>query len=264
MSTARQMFGACVIAGEIYVTGGMTSDDVILSSVEKYSPLSDTWSAVTQMPDEISMHSIVVVGSVMYVLGHSSAEGIPKFDSMQGTWSEGAPAPQNIYLSAAVAVGTDIYVFGGEDLEGAKQDSIMKYDTVADAWSMLAPMPHASSYHSASVCNGLVHIVGAGDDGHEVLRFDPASAEWSSLCPTLHDRECGQSFLLGGCLHASGEHSEGSSVERYDVATDIWTAVEDMMEERDSFCAVTIESKGPSEERDLFDSLIDKASCRQP
>jgi hypothetical protein len=119
MSTARSMFGACVIAGEIYVTGGIESDDVILSSVEKYSPSSDTWSAVTPMPAAISMHLAVVVGSVMYVLGNGAAEGIPQFDSMQGTWSEGAPAPQNIHGSAVVAVGTDIYVVGGADLEGA-------------------------------------------------------------------------------------------------------------------------------------------------
>jgi N-acetylneuraminic acid mutarotase len=118
MSTARSMFGACVIAGEIYVTGG-TYDDVILSSVEKYSPSSDTWSAVTPMPAAISMHLAVVVGLDMYVLGNGAAEGIPQFDSMQGTWSEGAPAPQNIHGSAVVAVGTDIYVVGGADLEGA-------------------------------------------------------------------------------------------------------------------------------------------------
>jgi hypothetical protein len=260
MSTARSMFGACVIAGEIYVTGGIESDDVILSSVEKYSPSSDTWSAVTPMPAVMSMHLAVVVGSVMYVLGNGAAEGIPQFDSMQGTWSEGAPAPQNIWGSAAVAMGTDIYVFGGLDIEGVKQDSVLKYDTVADVWSMLAPMPHASSGHSACIYDDLVYIVGAAEDGHEVLRFDPASAEWGTLAFTLDDRIGHTLIVLGGILHMVGV----GRVERYDVASDTWIVVADMLEER-SWCeAVTIASAGRAEDQDLFDSLIDKASRGQP
>jgi hypothetical protein len=261
MSTARKHFGACVIAGEIYVTGGMESDDDILSSVEKYSPLSDTWSAVAPMHLEISMHSAIAVGSVIYVLGNGSAEGIPKFDSMQGTWSEGAPAPQNIWDSAAVAVGTDIYVFGGLDIEDVKQDSVMKYDTVADAWSMLARMPRASSEHSACIYDGLVYIVGAGNGGNDVLRFDPALAEWSTLAATLDDRIGSKLFVLGGILYVVGL---GGNLGCYDAATDTWTAVADMLEGR-SWCeAVTIASAGPAKKEDLFDSLIDKASRRQP
>jgi hypothetical protein len=42
MATVRQNFGACVLAGEVYVTGGMDAENITLASVEKYSPLSDT------------------------------------------------------------------------------------------------------------------------------------------------------------------------------------------------------------------------------
>jgi hypothetical protein len=55
-----------------------------------------------------------------------------------------------------------------------------------------------------------------------------------------------------------------SSVKLYDVANDTWTAVADMLEERYACKAVTIGSAGPAGEQDLFDMLIDKASCRQP
>jgi hypothetical protein len=46
MGTARAYFGACVIVGEVYVTGGKGSGTMALANVEKYSPLSDTWSVV--------------------------------------------------------------------------------------------------------------------------------------------------------------------------------------------------------------------------
>jgi N-acetylneuraminic acid mutarotase len=269
IGTARYAFGACVIAGEIYVTGGSDADDALLSSVEKYSPSSNTWSVVAQMPIARYCHVAVAVGSAMYVLGGLSdnSEEIDnlgdflKFDSTQGTWSAIAPAPGFIFKSAAVAVGTDIYVFGGET-EGDEyddEDSVMKYDTLADAWSTLGPMPHARAEHSASVCNGLVYIVGESD-GRELLCFDPASAEWSTLAPTLRGRQNCATFVLGGILYAAGGRSDISSVEFYDVATDTWTTVAHMLEGRSLFGAVTIESAGPAEEQDLFDSLIAKAS----
>jgi hypothetical protein len=42
MGTARGLFGACVVSGEIFVTGGADADNNDLSSVERYSPSSET------------------------------------------------------------------------------------------------------------------------------------------------------------------------------------------------------------------------------
>jgi N-acetylneuraminic acid mutarotase len=264
MGSTSYSFGACVISGEIYVTGGMSVGYMTLANVEKYSPLSDIWSTVAPMPIGRYCHCAVAVGSAMYVLGGSSmGEGtsvdVFKFVSTQGTWSEVTSAPREMIKSAAVAVGTDIYVFGGEDEESDEEDLVMKYDTVADIWSTLAPMPRAGSCHSASICNGLVYIVGAGAAGRDVLCFDPTSAEWNTLTPTVSCRTDCATFVLGGCLYVASNND----VERYDVTTDTWTAVADMLNQRFSFGAVTIGSAGPAEEQDLFDCLIDQAARRQ-
>jgi hypothetical protein len=265
MATARQHFGACVIAGEVYVIGGIDAENITLASVEKYSPLSDTWSAVAPMPNVRSHHNAVTVGSAMYVLGGFTLDDNNlRFDSTHGTWSEIASEPRGVDASAAVAVGTDIYVFGGEDEEHAMQDSVLKYDTVTDDWSTLAPMPHECSYHSASLCHGLVYIVAAGLGDQQVLRFDLASGVWAILAPTLYCHAYCTSFVLDGSVYAAGGFRNKLSVERYDAATDTWTAVADMLEGRDSFGAVTIGPAGPAEEQDLFDSLIDQTSRRQP
>jgi hypothetical protein len=205
----------------------------------------------------------------MYVLGglpYGGGRGVNNFklESTQGTWSEVEHAPQRIVKSAAVAVGTDIYVFGGEDEVGEEQDFVMKYDTVADAWSTLAPMPHTSSFHSACICNGLVYIVGAGIHGQNFLCFKPDSEVWITLSPTLSCRRYCATFMLDGSLYAAGGVVNPSSVERYDAATDTWTAVASMLEARLTFGAVTIGSVGLAEEQDLFDSLIDKVFRRQP
>jgi N-acetylneuraminic acid mutarotase len=267
MGNGRYQFDACVISGEIYVTGGF--DNAPLSCVEKYTPSSDTWSAVAPLPAARHIHAAVAVGSVMYVLGGRDGEdtvaSVFKVDTTQGTWSQVAPMPTVRHALAACTIGSDIYVFGGFDGHHQIQNSVFKFDTEADEWSTLAPMPHACSFHSASVLDSLVYIVGAGAIGRDVLCFDPTSGVWSTLAPTSIRRKTGASFVVGGCLHAAGGKTTAfaSSVERYDVASNTWTAVANMLEGRTQVSAVTIGSAGPAAgEQDLFDSLIAKASSR--
>jgi N-acetylneuraminic acid mutarotase len=199
----------------------------------------------------------------MYVVGgDADEESMFKFDSTYGTWSEVAPMPERRRACAACAVGDDIYVFGGRSDDEAYA-SVFKYDTVADEWSTLTPMPCTCAFHSASVLDGMVYIMGFGYMSSEVLRFDPASGVWSTLAPTLNGHVASTSFVLGGCLNVAGG-CNSSGVERYDVATNTWNAMANMLEERYACAAVTIASTGPAKEQDLFDSLIAKASSGRP
>jgi N-acetylneuraminic acid mutarotase len=158
----------------------------------------------------------------------------------------------------------DIYAFGGYESGVRAQASVFKFDTEANEWSTLAPMPVASASHSASVLDGLVYIVGAGNSRREVLRFDLASGAWSTLASTSISRLCGASFVLDGCLYAVGGTENGASMERYDPATDTWAHVANMLEGRQHFKVVTAVGSAtrpsPAEEQDLFDSLIARAS----
>jgi N-acetylneuraminic acid mutarotase len=263
MTIRRRSCGACVVEGEIYVTGGRGDDSTRLSSVERYSPPSDTWSAVAPMPATRSSHCAVSAGCAIYVMGGfgfgagAAIASVLKFDSTQGTWTEVAPMPGARCATAACFVGSDIYVFGGK-YAGLPCSSVYKYDIEANEWSTLMPMPRACKYHSAQILDGLVYIVGAGI-GLSTLCFDPATAVWSVLAQTSVSRRCGSSFILNGILYAAGGEDAPLSVERYDVASDTWTAVENMLESRTYFAAVTVASMGPAEEEDLFNSLIAKA-----
>jgi hypothetical protein len=268
MGTARSRVGACVVAGELYVSGGHDGSNGLSSSVEKYTPSSDNWSAVAPLLTARSNHAAVVVGSAMYVLGgivagarvnEVSTSSVLKFDSMQDTWSQVAPMPVAIHSFAACAIGSDIYTFGGHG--DGYQASV--FDIETNTWSTLAPMPHACSFISASVLDGQVYIVGVDTSGRVVLCFDPTSAAWSALASTSSRRRCGVSFVLGGCQYAMGgfEGQQASgSVERYDVASNTWAYVANMLEQRSQFGAVIPISTDPTEEQDLFDSLIDRAS----
>jgi hypothetical protein len=69
MGTARWAFGACVVVGELYVIGGQDNDNNRLSSVRKYTPSTDTWSAVVPLPASCASHVAVAVGVAMSMLG---------------------------------------------------------------------------------------------------------------------------------------------------------------------------------------------------
>jgi N-acetylneuraminic acid mutarotase len=157
-------------------------------------------------------------------------------------------------------LGSDIYVFGGYDNEGTNHASIFNYDTVANTWTTLAPMPTSGVYPGVATLDGRIYVTGMGDSGKEFLFFDLTSGAWSNLARTRHNRQQGSLFVLGGCLHAAGGHGNHKTVERYDVATDAWTAAADMLEGRRLFGAVTIPAAGPAEEQNLFDALIAKAT----
>jgi N-acetylneuraminic acid mutarotase len=271
MSTARSLFGASTVAGELYVTGGHDGGGS-LSSVEKYTPSSDSWSTVASLPYARHQHAAVAVGSAIYALGgfaSDSARGgsylssVLKFDSTQDAWSQVEPMPEARRLHAACAIRSDIYVIGGwfgTGRGGYQTSSIFKYDTETNTWSTLEPVPLPCIHHSVSVLDGsMIYIVGAGNDGKGVLRFDTASGVWSTLGTTLNSKRRRATFVLGGCLYVAGGGGLSSSVERYNVATDTWTAVGDMLASRLNFRAVTIGSAHPAEELDLFDSLIAKA-----
>jgi hypothetical protein len=144
MGTRRAHFGACVLAGEMYVIGGY-DNGIHLSSVEKYSPLSDTWSAVASLTLARAGHTAVTVGTAVYVLGgrvgHATTASVHKFDCVQ-VWSQVCPMPEPRMKAAACAVGNDIYVFRGK-LTRAQlfETSVYKYDTVANSGVPWHPCP---------------------------------------------------------------------------------------------------------------------------
>jgi N-acetylneuraminic acid mutarotase len=271
MGTARCYFGACVVEGEIYVTGGIDGNSNVLSSIEKYSPFSDTWSTIAPLPNARAFHGAVAVGSAMYVIGgRCSIGGVTTntvsaltFNSTHGIWTEIAPLPEARERFAACAIKDDIYVFGGYFCY-VSHASVFKYNTTTSIWSTLAPMPERSTYHSAIVLGRTLYLVGAGTACSKLYRFDPASNVWTTLT-SPGKTEDAATFVLGGCLYVAGGLSHTKSVERYDAATDTWTQVLDMLEGRESYCAVTLGFTGPVEEEQyLSDAFIDRADSGHP
>jgi hypothetical protein len=108
MGTARTYFGTCVLAGELYVTGGRDANNANISSVEKYSPSRYTWN-VLSLPSIRSHHGAVAVGSAMYVLGGFDGgpvlASVLKFDSTQEIGFKSHSCPQRDLMWLPVPSG---------------------------------------------------------------------------------------------------------------------------------------------------------------
>jgi hypothetical protein len=144
-----------------------------------------------------------------------------------------------------------------EDFENSA--TVFKYDTVANTWSVLAPIPIELDQPFVCVLDGLIYIAdldwrpdrNVRRDSHLLLQYDPVSG----VCITVSSTENGgwrsEYFVLGICLYVTTIGNDSQI-----VSTKMWTAVADMARSRHSFGAVKVEH---AEHRDLFDYLIAKA-----
>jgi kelch-like protein 8 len=202
MATARVAFGLCELNGEFYVTGGVSADDVTLANVERYDPSLDTWSAAPAMPHPRYAHCACAVGDVMYVLG------------------------------------------GIEEIEGRERtvSSVLRFDSHAQTWSEVAPMPAGREFSGACVVGGGIYIFGGRDDASvsttTTYRFSTETNTWATLSPMPEVRQFHSVCVLDGYIYVMGGGNDNlplSSVHRFDPVADSWSEVAPMFMARTGF-----------------------------
>jgi hypothetical protein len=236
MSISRCQFGAALIDGDIYVTGGYHEQE-LSSSMEIFSCETGLWSAGPSMPVATYDHVLVAVEQDLYNIGggYAGVITVMKFEGRTQTWHllHTEPLADTIPNCATAVVGTIIYFFD-------TVDNVTTFDTVTEVWRKLPDMPLMSITEgsSAVVFNGLIYIVGP----YGLTCFEPRSEVSTILAPPLSTRIYSSTFVLDGVLHVAGgyDNISRSSVERYSVTNNTWEYVADMMyDERFLFYAIT-------------------------
>ncbi len=132
-----------------------------------------------------------VAGSRFYAIGGRDTEVDAKipdndaYDFTQARWVTGLapiPTPRGGYASARV--GDEILIFGGEDSETAFAE-VEAYDTKANTWRALDPMPVPRHGIQAIACAGDVYIAAGGE-----APFGDAPSDVSSVYVTRIDERC--------------------------------------------------------------------------
>jgi N-acetylneuraminic acid mutarotase len=129
------------------------------------------------------------------------------------------------------ASGSRIYAIGGASIDKAL-GTVEVFDSQANDWTSVAPMPTARAFHGAAVTPARIHVIGGVGDfegvvlpTHEV--YDTATNTWSTAAPMPTARQCldvvtgsdGLVYAIGGVNADQGF----ATVEAYEPAADAWT-----------------------------------------
>jgi serine/threonine-protein kinase PknK len=141
-------------------------------------------------------------------------------------------------------IGQYIYLAGGFDLRTGASRVLERYDTSADQWSELAPLPLALHHSAAVAYHGALYVVGgyaADQQGFErsdglalaiLLKYRPKTDTWTELPAPPTKRGAFAVGVIGGKLYVAGGNNvtegELARLEIYDFHTRHWSRGPDM------------------------------------
>lgn len=120
--------------------------------------------------------------------------------------------------------------------------SVLRYDSSADSWSEVAPMPEVAYCAAACVAGTDVYVFSGMDNGqatNTVFRYDTVTDEWSKLAPKREARIWCQTCVLDNMVYVVGGFPPTialvSSVCRLDPVAGSWSTVATMSRRRGRF-----------------------------
>lgn len=161
-----------------------------------YDPKKKTWGKSSPIPQAIGYGVTASIGSDLYILGGTSADGEPNkniYRLRDKTWSKIGESPLAFIYPAYTIVGSKIYVFGGSanvaDVTTATNDA-WTYDTKTNRWTRLESMPGSSrQIFSAAAIGNIIYVFGGvtqktGEKFHnldDAYKLNSKTGKWTSL-----------------------------------------------------------------------------------
>ncbi|KAM3934889.1 kelch-like protein 35 [Leptodactylus fuscus] len=177
LTTKRWRHGMVTLKGQIYAVGGVHGPKR-LSTVERYSPNTNTWSPVTPMLDAVSSAAVVSCMNKLYVIGgavdnNGNTDKVQCYCHEEDKWTYVSPAPFCKDGLSGVEIDGTIYVVGG------LLSAIFSYRPSTDTWSEEASLPAPLINCGVTAYRGKIYIMGGrGENGEatdKCLVFDPES-----------------------------------------------------------------------------------------
>jgi len=287
MPMALSDMTATTVGDTIYLIGGCSQDQLgvnlggyflyscgggLAAAVSKkttaYSPLTDTYSDLPDMPRARYRHAAAEVGGKIYLFGGTNSNdqvetAIDVFDTSSGQWStlaEGFPnATAATTDNGAFAYGGKIYVVGGYDVDNdwAAQQSMWIFDpskSGSTAWSEGPELFHERGDFAAIVVGDSAYVLGGFYDANNFVeplatleRFDVGvgATSWRvarSMTVARGDKAVatvnGALHVIGGETKDANEHSVPlNDVEVYHPDCNEWQAGGDIPSDRFRFTA---------------------------
>jgi N-acetylneuraminic acid mutarotase len=189
---ALNHIGVVAYGHDLYVLGGYGNSlgDHTRSSFYRYSPASDRWSRMPDLPAPRAAMAAGVAGHQLIVAG-GARDNVPlaqafAFDFKTDRWSKLPPMlSRREHVGAAVA-GDKLYVLGGRAPGSLAVDTAESYDVSERRWEKLPSMLVGAGGLGVVSADGNLIAVGGGNDGAgtvtgAVQQLDPKTSQWSLL-----------------------------------------------------------------------------------
>jgi N-acetylneuraminic acid mutarotase len=221
MPLARTEVAAVLAGNEIYVIGGYTQDGHNSARVDAYSPRTNRWRRVADLPISVDHTMAAAYRGRVYVVGGYAGQDHARVTSLfvlaNGAWRTLTPMPEQRAAGGAAVVNGKLYVVGGttsatttpatttnpSNLAGA----MLVYDITRRTWSR-APGPTKREHLGVTALNGRIYAVGgrlAGADTNLQLFevFTPGRG-WRRLAPVPGRRGGTTAAATGSTILSAG------------------------------------------------------------
>ena len=211
MKNKRINSKAFCIRGEVYVYGGTDKGKKRVRSIEKYSPVTNTWKKFATIKKPRLQNSFCSFTTKIFIIGGLlDNENIEiddscfSFDTRDKKWRQIAPLNVERADSDCAVFEGNIVASGGWNLddEGVQMTKTVEvYDDVADEWSFMPDMNEERRRHkSVAIRNKLFVIGGEQRRGLRVEVFDSTCKKFAylKLVPDLNRFKLpNQAFAFG-------------------------------------------------------------------
>ncbi len=267
MPTARGDFGIAVVAGKIYVIGGINQNNEPLGTVEEYNPLTDVWTKKMDMPTPRSGLAVAVYNNKIYAIGGTVNSVYVShnevYDPATNTWVNKASMPTpRADLSANVVNGV-IYLIGGKQYTSTSPYYIDTgitecYYPENDTWSQQkTAVPTSVQGYSSAVIENKIYIIG-GERRHVSSGtvalvninqvYDALTDQWTQAAPLPTTTSYGAAAATTGTFAPAGIVFVGGSigsapskqVMMYYLSNNSWVNVESLPTAREKLGVVVI------------------------
>lgn len=221
------------------VTNESGSDDATA-----YVLVTDPWTTLDAMPDELSRPSGVFWDGRFFVVGGEPEGGVRlgqvhAYDTATGTWetlTDAMPTPTS--NQCAVVIDGKLHVLGGY-LGAVGTDSVQVLDLTSGTWSVDtdALMPEVRFAHACAAIGDEIYVFGGGTSGgasNSVWRYDPelpVGSRWeTTLAPLPAAVEYAAAVTVGDKIFVTGSDvsAQTGDVWAYLPETDEWETYPDL------------------------------------
>ncbi len=256
MIEGRSEHANAVIAGKIYVLGGLSTHFSGPDEIVQFDPLTNIWSEIGTMPQEPldrSRHHFTIGSSIygdeIWVVGgktgndKSGTNFVDVFNVSTRTWRVGPDLPEPLWGGPSVLVGDTLHAFSGARTRVVTDDfhfSLDLSDPLAD-WQSQPSVPYPRVHVAGASVGERIYLIGGelhhshDGDTTTVQIYDTQSQSWSEGAelplPRSHAEWAtftheGEIWSVSGVDSAKGPHRGQSEIFIYNPLTDRWREFE--------------------------------------